>query len=65
MFLKIISETDGDNNFKDIVTKEIDVFGLHNTEKIEQFSAKGKENITLADLLQIVESQLKGVSDYN
>ena len=63
LFLEVINETDVDDNFKDIVTKEIDVFSLHNTEKIEQFLAKGKENITLDDLLQIDESQLEGVSN--
>src|SRR5438132_691980 len=63
MFLEVISETDGDDDFKDIVTKRINVLSLRNTEKIEQFLAKGKENITLADLLQIDESQLEGVSN--
>ena len=42
MFLEVINKTNSYNNFKDIATKEIDVFSLRNTETISQGKRKKK-----------------------
>ena len=36
MFLEVINENDSNGNNFEIVTREIDVLGFHNTERIEK-----------------------------